>query len=142
MTNPTPLPSAPPRSQTQRIGDLTRERDRIATNLINTKRILGAVRDAAFNPAWDNDQAMSALRQILVDGWQDSTPPGKMFDLMRSHDSSKVSGEGRVAEGFEFENGKVALCWLGKFASVNVYDSIDHVRAIHGHGGSTEVVYR
>lgn len=142
MTNPTPLPSAPPRSQTQRIGDLTRERDRIATDLIRTKRILGAVRDAAFNPAWDNNQSMSALRQILVDGWQESTPPGKMFNLMRSHDSSKVSGEGRVAEGFEFENGKVALCWLGKFASVNVYDSIDHVRAIHGHGGSTEVVYQ
>lgn len=142
MTNPTPLPSAPPRSQVQRIGDLTRERDRISADLVRTKRVLGAVRDAAFNPAWDNNQSMSALRQILMDGWQDTTPPGKSFDLMRSHDSSNVSGEGRVAEGFEFENGKVALCWLGKFASVNVYDSIDHVRAIHGHGGSTEVVYR
>lgn len=142
MTNPTPLPSAPPRSQAQRIGDLTRERDRISADLISTKRLLGAVRDAAFNPAWNNDQSMSALRQILVDGWEDATPPGRCFDLMRSHDSSRVSGEGRVAEGFEFENGKVALCWLGKFSSVNVYDSIDHVRAIHGHGGSTEVSYR
>lgn len=142
MPNPTPLPSAPPRSQAQRIGDLTRERDRIANDLINTKRLLGAIRDAAFNPAWNNDQAMAALRQALVDGWEDATPPGRVFDLMRSHDSSKISGEGRVAEGFEFENGKVALCWLGKFASVNVYDSIDHVRAIHGHGGSTEVVFR
>lgn len=142
MTNPTPLPSAPPRSQSQRIGDLTRERDRIANNLINTKKLLGALRDMAFNPAWDNDQSMSAIRQALVDGWDDATPPGRVFDLMRSHDSSKISGEGRVAEGFEFENGKIALCWLGKFASVNVYDSIDHVRAIHGHGGSTEVVYR
>ncbi|QNJ57666.1 hypothetical protein SEA_KEANU_61 [Streptomyces phage Keanu] len=142
MTNPTPLPSAPPRSQAQRIGDLTRERDRIAADLINVKRMLGTVREAAFNPAWDHTQSMSAIRQALVDGWEDATPPGRAFDLMRSHDSSKISGEGRVAEGFEFENGKVALCWLGKFSSVNVYDSINHVRAIHGHGGSTEVVFR
>lgn len=142
MTNPTPLPSAPPRSQAQRIGDLTRERDRIATDLINTKRLLGQLRDAAFNPAWSADQSMSAIRQALMDGWDAATPPGNAFDLMRSHDSSKISGEGRVAEGFEFENGKVALCWLGKYASVNVYDSIEHVRVIHGHGGSTEVVYR
>lgn len=142
MTNPTPLPSAPPRSQAQRIGDLTRERDRISTELINVKQMLGLIRDAAFNPAWDHQQSMSAIRQALVDGWEDATPPGRVFDLMRSHDGSKISGTGRVAEGFEFENGKAALCWLGKFASVNVYDSIEHIRAIHGHGGSTEVVYR
>lgn len=142
MTNPPPLPSAPPRNLSQRVGDLTRERDRISANLVSTRRLLGAIRDMAFNPEWTGDQSMSAIRQALVDGWDDATPPGRCFDLMRSHDSSRVSGEGRVAEGFEFENGKVALCWLGKYASVNVYDSIDHVRAIHGHGGSTEVVYR
>ncbi|QJD54008.1 hypothetical protein SEA_GALACTICA_61 [Streptomyces phage Galactica] len=142
MTNPAPMPSAPPRSQAQRIGDLARERDRVANELIQVKRLLGMVRDAAFNPAWDRDQSISAIRQALVDGWENATPPGRAFDLMRAHDSSKISGEGRVAEGFEFENGKVALCWLGKFSSVNVYDSIDHVRAIHGHGGSTEVKFR
>jgi hypothetical protein len=142
MPNPTPLPSAPPRSQAQRIGDLTRERDRIAADLIRTKRVLGAIRDAVFNTAWGQDQMVQAVKQYLVDDWDATTPPGCAFDLMRSHDGSGVSGSGRVAEGFEFENGKVALCWLGKFSSVNVYDSIDHVRAIHGHGGSTEVVYR
>lgn len=142
MPNPTPLPSAPPRSQAQRIGDLTRERDRISADLIRTKRVLGAVRDAVFNADWGQTQMVQAIRQYLVDDWDSTTPPGRAFDLLRSHDSSKISGEGRVAEGFEFENGKVALCWLGKFASVNVYDSIDHVRAIHGHGGSTEVKFR
>lgn len=142
MTNPTPMPSAPPRSQAQRIGDLTRERDRVANELIQVKRLLGMIRDAAFNPGWNGDQSISAIRQTLVDGWENVTPPGRAFDLMRSHDSSKISGEGRVAEGFEFENGKVALCWLGRFSSVNIYDSIDHVRVIHGHGGSTEVKFR
>lgn len=142
MVNPTPLPSAPPRSQAQRIGDLTRERDRVANDLVTTKKLLGLIRDAAFNPDWNIGQSMQAIRQYLVDGWEDATPPGRAFDLVRLHDSSKISGEGRVAEGFEFKNGKVALCWLGKYSSVNVYDSIDHVRAIHGHGGSTEVAFR
>lgn len=142
MPNPVPLPTAPARTQTQRIGDLTRERDRIASNLVETKRLFGFIRETLFRPEWDANQIISALRQTLVDNWEATTPPGKMFDLVRCHDSSKVSGEGRVAEGVEFENGKVALCWLGQYASVNVYDSVDHVKHIHGHGGSTEVVYR
>lgn len=142
MPNPVPLPSAPARTQTQRIGDLTRERDRIATDLVRTKRMLGRVREAVFNPDWGADQQVAAIRQYLVDDWEVTTPPGKAFDLMRSHDSTKVSGEGRVAEGFEFQNGKAVLCWVGALSSVNVYESIDHIKAIHGHGGSTEVVYR
>jgi hypothetical protein len=142
MASPHPLPSAPPRSQAQRIRDLTRERDRISTELIAAKKLLGHIRDAVFNPDWGTNQAIAAIRQYLVDGWETATPPGKVFDLMRSHDGSGVSGSGRVAEGFEFENGKVVMCWLGAMASINMYESIDHVKAIHGHGGSTEVVYR
>lgn len=141
MTNPVPLPSAPPRSQTQRIGDLTRERDRMSAELLDLRRLLGAIREVAFS-ASDSGTGFAQVRQLLADDWDKSTPPGKAFDLMRSHDSTKVSGEGRVAEGFEFENGKVALCWLGKWSSVVIYDSIDHVRHVHGHGGSTEVVFR
>jgi len=138
-----PAPSAPPRSQAQRINDLTRERDRMASDLVNLRALLGQVRNAIF--ALDGSPChaeIAELKRLFLDNWENATPPGRCFDMMRSHDGSKVSGTGRVAEGFEFENGKVALCWLGQFASVNVYDSIDHVRAIHGHGGSTQVVYR
>lgn len=141
MPNPVPLPTAPARTGAQRINDLIRERDRIAANLVGTRRLLGAIRDVAFSVD-SPDTGFAAVRQLLADDWDTATPPGQSFDLMRSHDSSKVSGEGRVAEGFEFENGKVALCWLGQFSSVNVYDSIEHVIHIHGHGGSTQVVYR
>lgn len=141
-TNPIPLPSAPVRTPVQQVGDLRRERDRIAADLVRAKRMLGCVREAVFNAEWDRHQTISAIRQCLLDDWEASAPPGRSFGLMRAHDSSKVSGVGTVAEGYEFENGKVALCWLGRYSSVNVYDSIEHVKVIHGHGGSTEVVYR
>lgn len=137
-----PLPTAPARSEKQRILDLTRERDRMSKELLAAKRLLGGIRDSIFNPDWGNDQRINSIKQYLVDDWNSATPPGRVFDLIRMHDGTGVSGDGRVAEGVEFENGKVAMCWLSATSSVCVYDSIDHVRAIHGHGGSTEVVFR
>ena len=64
----------------------------------------------------------------------------KMFYLKRAEDESGVSGTGRVAQGFVFDNGKVAVTWLSEHPSVTVYDNIGEVTAIHGHGGITELV--
>ena len=64
----------------------------------------------------------------------------KIFYLKRDEDESGVSGTGRVAQGFIFDNGKVAVSWLSEHPSVTIYDSIGEVHAIHGHGGKTEVV--
>jgi len=64
----------------------------------------------------------------------------KIFYLNRKDDESGISGTGRVAQGFVFDNGKVAITWLSEHPSVTVYDSIGEVHAIHGHGGKTEVV--
>ncbi len=64
----------------------------------------------------------------------------KMFYLKRVEDESGVSGTGRIAQGFIFDNGKVALTWLSEHPSVTIYDSIGEVTAVHGHGGKTEVV--
>jgi len=64
----------------------------------------------------------------------------KMFYLKRAEDESGISGTGRVAQGFVFDNGKVAVTWLSEHPSVTVYDSIGEVSAIHGHGGKTEIV--
>ena len=64
----------------------------------------------------------------------------KIFYLKRTEDESGVSGTGRVAQGFIFDNGKVAVTWLSEHPSVTVYDSIGEVTAIHGHGGKTELV--
>ena len=63
----------------------------------------------------------------------------KMFYLKRGEDESGVSGTGRVAQGFVFDNGKVAVTWLSEHPSVTVYDNIGEVTAIHGHGGKTEI---
>lgn len=64
----------------------------------------------------------------------------KMFYLKRGEDESGVSGTGRVAQGFIFDNGKVAVTWLSEHPSVTVYDNIGEVTAIHGHGGKTEII--
>ena len=63
----------------------------------------------------------------------------KMFYLKRGEDESGVSGTGRVAQGFIFDNGKVAVTWLSEHPSVTIYDNIGEVTAIHGHGGKTMV---
>ena len=62
----------------------------------------------------------------------------KVFYLNRVEDESGVSGTGRVAQGFVFDNGRVAVTWLSDHPSVTVYDNIGEVRAIHGHGGKTD----
>ena len=64
----------------------------------------------------------------------------KIFYLKRTEDESGVSGTGRVAQGFIFDNGKVAVTWLSDHPTVTIYDNIGEVHAIHGHGGKTEVV--
>ena len=64
----------------------------------------------------------------------------KVFYLKRTEDESGVSGTGRVAQGFIFDNGKVAVTWLSEHPTVTIYDSIGEVHAIHSHGGKTEIV--
>jgi hypothetical protein len=52
-----------------------------------------------------------------------------------------VSGTGVVAEGVQFTSGKCVLNWLSNVSAVNVYDTIEAVETIHGHEGSTVVVF-
>jgi hypothetical protein len=40
-----------------------------------------------------------------------------------------------------FSGGKVALHWFSHYGAVNVYDSIEVVRVLHGHGGNTSIVW-
>ncbi|WP_237771266.1 hypothetical protein [Kribbella sp. ALI-6-A] len=63
----------------------------------------------------------------------------RRFRLMRYEDVSGVSGTGPVAEGVQFTDGAVALRWFGDYPTTTVWDGIDSVIAIHGHGGATEV---
>ncbi len=64
----------------------------------------------------------------------------RTFDLNRVEDETGVSGTGIIAEGVEFTNGTCALVWLTEVHSIAaIYDSIDTLVKIHGHGGMTIV---
>lgn len=62
------------------------------------------------------------------------------FFLVRDIDVSGVSGSGRVAEGFVFADGTVALRWLTESPSTALYNSLEDLQNIHGHNGLTRVV--
>jgi hypothetical protein len=62
------------------------------------------------------------------------------FALERIEDETGISGTGVVAWGCVFAFcGKVALCWTTDVSSVAVYDSLEAVCKIHGHGGKTRL---
>jgi len=63
----------------------------------------------------------------------------RRFMLVRSEDISGVSGTGDVAEGVVFHTGKVVIAWTRQPSSIDIYDSVDDLLAIHGHGGRTRI---
>src|SRR3990167_8446335 len=63
------------------------------------------------------------------------------FVLRRLEDESGISGTGYVAEGVQFSNGKCVLAWVTEHQSIAVYDSMDELLAVHGHGGKTIIVW-
>ncbi len=65
----------------------------------------------------------------------------RRFHLKRVEDETGISGTGIVVEGVEFSDGSIALHWLTATSSWCFYNSMDHVIAIHGHGGKTIVVW-
>lgn len=69
-------------------------------------------------------------------------PVGLPFVLQRTHDVSGVSGTGIVCDGIMFPDLRVATRWRAGTAGVAqtcVWDSLHHVRKIHGHDGATTV---
>ena len=65
----------------------------------------------------------------------------KLFWLKRSKDISGVSGVGIVAEGVQFHDGQCVISWFGQLHSINVYPDVETLVRIHGHEGTTEVVW-
>jgi len=64
----------------------------------------------------------------------------QIFYLDRIEDESGISGTGHVADGVIFDDGVCVLHW--KFGeSTNVYNSIEQVDRVHGHGGKTKIIY-
>jgi hypothetical protein len=65
----------------------------------------------------------------------------RAFTLERDEDVTGISGTGTVAEGVEFADGQVVMRWLTSVTSTVIYASIDAVEIIHGHGGTTRIVW-
>jgi hypothetical protein len=63
------------------------------------------------------------------------------FHLVRSEDVSGVSGLGVVAEGVVWADGSCTLHWETSCASINIYRSLSDLEKIHGHSGSTIIVF-
>lgn len=65
----------------------------------------------------------------------------RRFHLERAKDISGISGVGAVAFGVMFDDGQVALHWEGAHPSINIYRTVDDLLYIHGHEGSTIIVW-
>jgi hypothetical protein len=67
----------------------------------------------------------------------------RAFHLERDTDVSGISGTGTVAEGIEFSDGTVALRWLSDWPTSVVFHDrgMAAVEAVHGHSGSTRIVF-
>ncbi len=110
----------------------------------------GDATELSISGILDNAEPIDITGYITItsrDNHQPQFPPAaapfgpRLFYLNRLADVSGVSGIGPVAEGIEFTDGRVALRWRGTHRSTVMYDSIQDVIAIHGHQGSTEVVW-
>jgi hypothetical protein len=65
----------------------------------------------------------------------------RRFHFERAKDISGVSGCGVVAFGAMWDDGQIALHWEGAHSSINIYHSIDDLLYVHGHEGSTKIVW-
>jgi hypothetical protein len=48
-----------------------------------------------------------------------------------------MSGTGVVADGIHFQNGVSILCWRVRPNSIGIFQSMDELIEVHGHGGRT-----
>lgn len=68
---------------------------------------------------------------------------GSRFELHRDHDPTGVSGEGVIAEGVAWPDGVAVVRWLTEWPTSVVFHDrgVESVEHVHGHGGSTRLVW-
>ena len=65
----------------------------------------------------------------------------KLFWLQRIKDETGLSGTGIVCEGVQFSDGRCVMHWIGKIDSIVHHKNIKDVQEIHGHNGSTKIIW-
>jgi hypothetical protein len=63
----------------------------------------------------------------------------RRFALVRHIDYTGVSGIGVVAYGITFSDGHVALRWCSSHPATSIWESLEHMLAVHGHGEATSI---
>lgn len=63
----------------------------------------------------------------------------RRFALVRHVDYTGVSGIGVVAYGVVFSDGQVALRWCSTHPATSLWETLDDMLSIHGHGEATSV---
>lgn len=63
----------------------------------------------------------------------------RRFVLIRDEDETGISGVGLVAFGVMFPDGTAVTRWNSEVAQTCVWQHMDEVEAIHGHGGRTRI---
>jgi hypothetical protein len=63
----------------------------------------------------------------------------RRFALVRHVDYTGVSGVGVVAYGIAFSDGHVALRWCSSHPATSIWESLEHMLAVHGHGEATSI---
>jgi hypothetical protein len=91
----------------------------------------------AANTGQNNREAREAAA-VCADGAKRNI---RRFILHRMIDLSGVSGIGHVAEGVVFTGGKAVMRWTTEMTSTALFESMDDLLAIHGHNGSTQVIW-
>ena len=61
----------------------------------------------------------------------------RTFYLERVVDVTGISGTGVISQGVEFSDGTCVMKWLTDTSSIGIYNSIEELIQIHGHGGNT-----
>lgn len=81
------------------------------------------------------------MPDIEIEAPLQDVPKARLFHMVRTIDVSGVSGTGVVALGTQYPSGKCTISWLGELSCIGVYDSLEQLISIHGHGGNTVVEF-
>jgi hypothetical protein len=65
----------------------------------------------------------------------------RRFVFLRHEDQTGISGVGLVVMGVQYPDERCHYRWLSENATDQMADSMDKIRAVHGHGGKTVVVF-